>query len=116
MEARSKGWLGHCSSIPQFAASPGKVKWPAAWLIEHAGIRKGFVHKNAGISSKHALALINRGGATAQDILELMRMIQDRVQGVFGIKLQPEPIFVGEFGDRHQNSEHLAEGWRNMPI
>jgi UDP-N-acetylmuramate dehydrogenase len=95
MEARSRGLLDHCGSIPQFAASPGKVKWPAAWLIENAGIHKGYVHKNAGISGKHALALINRGGATAQDILELMRLIQDRVQGAFSVGLRPEPVFVG---------------------
>jgi UDP-N-acetylmuramate dehydrogenase len=111
MEARSKGLLGPYRSVPQFAASPGKVKWPAAWLIEHAGIGKGFVHKNTGVSSKHALALINRGGATAQDILELMGLIQDRVQGAFGVRLQPEPIFVGfensiqESEVRKQNSE-----------
>jgi UDP-N-acetylmuramate dehydrogenase len=111
MEARSKGLLGPYRSVPQFAAPPGKVKWPAAWLIEHAGIGKGFVHKNTGVSSKHALALINRGGATAQDILELMGLIQDRVQGAFGVRLQPEPIFVGfensiqESEVRKQNSE-----------
>jgi UDP-N-acetylmuramate dehydrogenase len=67
----------------------------AAWLIEHAGFHKGYIHKNAGISSKHALALINRGGSSAQDILELMQLIQDRVRRVFGVELQPEPVFIG---------------------
>ncbi|MBN1569822.1 MAG: UDP-N-acetylmuramate dehydrogenase [Acidobacteria bacterium] len=97
VEAREKRALNPAESIPQYTATPGKVKVPAAWLIEHAGFRKGFVHKNAGISGKHALALINRGGASAQDILELMRLIQDQVEAVFGVRLQPEPIFVGEF-------------------
>jgi UDP-N-acetylmuramate dehydrogenase len=96
-EARAGGTLKPSEIIPQFAASPGKAKLPAAWLIERAGFHRGFIHKNAGVSSKHALALINRGGATAQDILELMRLIQDRVQEVFGVRLQPEPVFVGEF-------------------
>ena len=86
-EARASGRLNASESIPRFAAGPGKEKLPAAWFIEHAGFHKGYTHKNAGISSKHALALINRGGATAQDILELMRMIQDRVQLVFGVEL-----------------------------
>ena len=103
-EARASGRLNACESIPRFAAGPGKEKLPAAWLIEHAGFHKGYTHKNAGISSKHALALINRGGATAQEILELMRIIQDRVQLAFGVGLEPEPVFVGFGEDRSQNS------------
>jgi UDP-N-acetylmuramate dehydrogenase len=95
IQARAGGFLNASESIPHFAAGPGKEKLAAAWLIEHAGFNKGYKHKNAGISGKHALALINRGGATAEDILELMRMIQDRVQQAFGVELQPEPVFVG---------------------
>ena len=95
--ARSRNALGLSENIPRFPASPGRAKLSAAWLIEHAGFKKGFVYKNAGISSKHALALINRGGATARDLVELMRLIQARVQEVFGIELHPEPVFVGEF-------------------
>ena len=101
-EARASGRLNSSESIPRFAAGPGKEKLPAAWLIEHAGFPKGYTHHNAGISSKHALALVNRGGATARDILELMRMIQDCVQLVFGVELQPEPVFVGFGEDRSQ--------------
>jgi UDP-N-acetylmuramate dehydrogenase len=71
------------------------VKIPAAWLIENAGFSKGFVHGNAGISSNHTLALVNRGGATAQEILELTEMIQEAVRERFGMELQPEPVFVG---------------------
>jgi UDP-N-acetylmuramate dehydrogenase len=102
-EAHASGRLNASESIPRFAAGPGKEKLPAAWFIEHAGFHKGYTHKNAGISSKHALALVNRGGATAHDILELMQMIQGRVQLVFGVELQPEPVFVGFGEDRRQD-------------
>jgi UDP-N-acetylmuramate dehydrogenase len=95
--ARARGILSGSESIPRFPASPGKEKISAAWLIEHAGFRKGYVHKNAGISGKHALALVNRGGATAMDILELMLAIRQQVQDLFGVELRPEPAFIGEF-------------------
>ncbi|WDG17436.1 UDP-N-acetylmuramate dehydrogenase [Microbacterium sp. Clip185] len=73
------------------------VKVSAAWLIEHAGIGKGFRigRSRAAVSSKHALALTNRGGATAGEIAELARFIQQRVQQEFGLILQPEPVLVG---------------------
>ena len=94
-EAHTRGILGSSDTIPRFPAAPGKEKLPAAWLVEHAGFHKGYVHKNAGISSRHALAIINRGGATAQEIVDLMRLVQARVQEVFGVELHPEPVFVG---------------------
>ncbi|WP_292836488.1 UDP-N-acetylmuramate dehydrogenase [Microbacterium sp.] len=73
------------------------VKVSAAWLIEHAGLRKGFrlPHSRAGLSTKHALALTNRGGATAAEVAELARYVQLRVQSEFGLLLQPEPILIG---------------------
>ena len=80
---------------PQFPASDGKVKLSAAWLIENAGFHKGFVHGNVGLSSKHTLAIINRGGGTAREVLELVRKIQDAVRAKFGVELHPEPVFVG---------------------
>jgi len=80
--------------IPSFEFGD-KVKVPAAWLIEHAGFNKGFELGNAGISSKHTLALINRGGASAAELLELKEKIQSAVQEKFRIHLQPEPVFVG---------------------
>jgi UDP-N-acetylmuramate dehydrogenase len=79
---------------PSFPAANG-VKLSAAWLIEHAGFHKGFVHGNVGISSKHTLAIINRGGGTAREVLELVTMIQERVREKFGVELQPEPNFIG---------------------
>jgi UDP-N-acetylmuramate dehydrogenase len=93
--ARALGLLGTTEKIPTFQALEGKEKMPAAWLIERAGFTKGFTRGNAAISGKHALALVNRGSASAQDILDLMRHIQERVHELFGIELQPEPIFVG---------------------
>ena len=73
------------------------VKVSAAWLIEHAGLGKGFhlPRSRAGLSTKHALALTNRGHATAGEVAELARYIQQRVQSEFGLILQPEPVLVG---------------------
>jgi UDP-N-acetylmuramate dehydrogenase len=73
------------------------VKLSAAWLIEHAGIRRGFAlpGSRAAVSSKHTLALTNRGGATATEISELARYIQTRVLSEFGVRLHPEPVLVG---------------------
>lgn len=81
--------------VPQFPAGDGLVKIPAAWLIEQAGLSKGFVLGNAGISQNHSLAIVNRGGASAAEIVALRDLIQKTVRDKFGIELQPEPIFVG---------------------
>lgn len=82
-------------SVPFYDAGNGMVKIPAAWLIEKAGFGKGFSHGNAGISSNHSLALINRGGAAAAELVSLKHMIVDAVKVMFGIELSPEPVFVG---------------------
>ncbi|QWT24302.1 UDP-N-acetylmuramate dehydrogenase [Subtercola sp. PAMC28395] len=73
------------------------VKLSAAWLIEHAGIARGFAipGSRAAISGKHTLALTNRGGATAAEVAELARFVQWRVQAEFGVNLSPEPVFIG---------------------
>jgi UDP-N-acetylmuramate dehydrogenase len=74
-----------------------QVKLSAAWLIEKAGISRGFAlpGSHAAVSSRHTLALVNRGGATAEEIVELARYIQTRVFAEFGVSLQPEPVLVG---------------------
>jgi UDP-N-acetylmuramate dehydrogenase len=82
-------------SAPHFPGEDGSMKLSAAWLIEHAGFHKGFVHGNAGLSSKHTLAVINRGNATAREIIELVTMVQDRVREAFGVEIHPEPNFIG---------------------
>jgi UDP-N-acetylmuramate dehydrogenase len=86
---------------PSFPASGGAVKIPAAWLIERAGFHKGFDAGAAGISTKHPLAIVNRGGATSGDILRLASRIKRTVLDRFGIALRPEPVFAG-FGDDEQ--------------
>ncbi len=87
-------FAGRAPGAPHWP-SDGGVKLSAAWLIENAGFHKGFVHGNVGISSKHTLAIINRGGGTAQEVLELAQMIQQRVRATFDVELQPEPNFIG---------------------
>lgn len=73
------------------------VKLSAAWLIEHAGIGRGFAlpGSRAAISGKHSLAIVNRGGASAEEVAELARYVRARVAAQFGVELQPEPIAVG---------------------
>jgi UDP-N-acetylmuramate dehydrogenase len=82
------------SSIPSYPAQDGEVKLSAAWLIERAGFPKGYVLGNAGISSRHTLALINRGGATAADILALRDKLVQTVAAGFAIRLEPEPVYL----------------------
>ena len=81
--------------VPSFAAADGYMKLSAAWLIERAGINRGYVRGNVGTSTKHALAIINRGGGTAREVVELAEEIKSRVIDRFGVALAPEPIFVG---------------------
>jgi UDP-N-acetylmuramate dehydrogenase len=75
--------------------SGDQIKLSAAWLIEHSGFHKGFVHGNVGLSSKHTLAVINRGGGSAEAVLDLVRMIQGGVREAFGVEVHPEPNFIG---------------------
>lgn len=94
------------SSRPEVTTGPALgavdeslVKTSAAWLIERAGFARGFgVHgpeSRARLSTKHTLALTNRGEATAADVLELARVVRDGVRGAFGVELAPEPVLVG---------------------
>ncbi len=70
------------------------MKLSAAWLIERAGFPKGYMLGKAGISSRHTLALINRGGARAGDILALRDKIVQTVAAHFAIRLEPEPVYL----------------------
>lgn len=81
--------------VPFFAAGDGMVKIPAAWLIERSGYSKGFEYGQAGLSTRHTLALINRGFACAADIIALKDLIQAQVHKEFSIHLQTEPVFIG---------------------
>jgi UDP-N-acetylmuramate dehydrogenase len=82
---------------PRFDAGEGKVKVPAAWLIEQAGFAKGYPGPDAPvrISAKHTLALVNPGAGTTADLLALAREIRSGVQSAFGIELRPEPTLLG---------------------
>jgi UDP-N-acetylmuramate dehydrogenase len=81
--------------VPRFAATRGFVKIPAAWLVEQSGFSKGFALGAAGISTRHTLALVNRGGATAKDVIALRDRILETVEAKFQIRLEPEPVWVG---------------------
>jgi UDP-N-acetylmuramate dehydrogenase len=80
---------------PRFDAGHGCFKLAAAWLVERAGFPKGWIQGRVGVSRKHALALVNRGGASASDLLTLARAIQEGVNDRFGVELEPEPVLVG---------------------
>jgi UDP-N-acetylmuramate dehydrogenase len=82
-------------AVPQFNASGGLIKIPAAWLLEQAGFHKGYQLGRAGISSRHTLALVNLGGATAGEILALRDAITAGVLAKFGVRLEMEPVIVG---------------------
>ena len=86
----ARGW-----QLPSYPAADGFRRLPAAWLVEHAGFTKGYTRGRAAISRKHALAVVNRGSATAAEIIVLKDEIQARVRAEFGIQLEPEPVFVG---------------------
>ncbi len=81
--------------IPSYPALDAQRKVSAAWLVEHSGFSRGYGNGPVGISRKHALAIVNRGNATAADVLALKETIQQRVEEIWGIVLEPEPVFVG---------------------
>jgi UDP-N-acetylmuramate dehydrogenase len=81
--------------IPSHPTLDAKKKVSAAWLVEHSGFSRGYGHGRVGISRKHALAIVNRGNATASEILAFKDAIQQRVNDIWGIVLEPEPVFVG---------------------
>jgi UDP-N-acetylmuramate dehydrogenase len=91
---------GSMKEPPRFPAGAdaenvGRVKVPAAWLIEHSGFGKGYSLGAAGVSSRHTLALINKGGAKAGEILSLAGQIAGAVESRFGVRLEMEPVMVG---------------------
>jgi len=94
-EELARGARARGLQLPSYSAADGFRKLPAAWLVEHAGFAKGYTKGATGMSRKHALAIINRGGATAAEIVALKDEIQARVFDKFGIRLEAEPVFVG---------------------
>jgi len=91
LRARANG-----AGPPAFRQADGRVKTSAAWLIEHAGFARGHGDPAAiAISSKHTLALTNRGAGTTEELVALAREIAGGVQERFGVELEPEPVFAG---------------------
>jgi UDP-N-acetylmuramate dehydrogenase len=102
VERAAHAVLGPGARVPCHPAGDGRVKVSAAWLIEQAGFRKGYPAAGAGagatgarISSKHTLALVNPGGATAASLLALAREVRVGVRETFGVELASEPVLVG---------------------
>lgn len=85
----------HGGEVPHYPAPDDAIKLPAAWLLDQAGFHKGYVLGPAGISSRHTLALINRGDARAGDIIALRDRILAEVEKRFEIRLEPEPVWLG---------------------
>lgn len=84
------------AAMPCFDVSGGQKKLSAAWLIDRAGFAKGYPENGrARISTKHTLALTNRGTATTEDLVELARTVRDGVHTTFGVQLEPEPVWIG---------------------
>ncbi len=81
--------------IPSYPAQGAQRKVSAAWLVEHSGFAKGFSTGRVGISRKHALAIVNRGEATAAEVIALKNQIQEGVQNEWGVALDAEPVFIG---------------------
>ena len=99
LQARAQVRLGATDGtvrVPRFEAPDGQVKTSAAWLIERSGFGKGYgMPGPAALSTKHTLAITNRGSATAADVVRLAREIRDGVQDAFGVALVNEPVLVG---------------------
>lgn len=93
---RIRAQVGPGLAVPRYPAGSGRVKLSAAWLIEQAGFPRGYPGPGGrvALSSKHTLALTNRGGARTEDLLALAREIRDAVARCFGITLVPEPVLV----------------------
>lgn len=81
--------------IPSYPGLEQTHKVSAAWLVEHSGFARGYTLGRVGISSKHALAIVNRGRATAAEVLALKDEIQERVEEIWGVRLEAEPVMVG---------------------
>jgi UDP-N-acetylmuramate dehydrogenase len=82
-------------SVPSYPALEKSKKVSAAWLVEKSGFARGYGFGHVGISSKHALAIVNHGGASAAEVLALKDQIQQRVEEIWGVCLEPEPVMIG---------------------
>jgi len=96
LRARAEERVGPDAPPPAWPDADGHVKTSAAWLIERAGFHRGQGDpEGIAISTKHTLALTNRGAGTTAELVALAREIASGVQDAFGVALVPEPVFVG---------------------
>jgi UDP-N-acetylmuramate dehydrogenase len=96
LRRRAQQRLGNGAQPPAWPEDDGRVKTSAAWLVERAGFARGYGSPGpVALSTKHTLALTNRGGATAAQLLALAREIADGVEREFGVRLVPEPVLIG---------------------
>src|SRR5262249_60295578 len=93
--ARAAGEIASPDGMPRWPAPGGALKLSAAWLIEHAGIRKGHRRGAVGVSTAHALALVHLGGGSTAALLDLAHEVGDAVHARFGMTLVPEPTMIG---------------------
>ncbi|MHB9023124.1 MAG: UDP-N-acetylmuramate dehydrogenase [Armatimonadota bacterium] len=105
LQAAIVPYLHQEDAIPWYATEDGRIKVSAAWLIEHAGFIRGYSRGRVGLSSNHALAVVNHGGSTAAEVIALARDIRNKVRDLFGITLVPEPTLVGLSLDENEQSE-----------
>jgi UDP-N-acetylmuramate dehydrogenase len=91
----AEGLVHDAAGVPQFPGGGDRVKLSAAWLIERAGLGKGYRDGAVGISSRHALALVHHGGGTTAALLALADRVRDAVEHRFGVRLEREPVVVG---------------------
>lgn len=94
-ESLKRKALARGLEIPNYPALQARRKVSAAWLVEQSGFAKGYGNGHVGISRKHALAIVNRGGATAAEVVELKNEIQTKIQQQWEIQLEPEPVLLG---------------------
>jgi UDP-N-acetylmuramate dehydrogenase len=97
LRRRVREKLGDAAAPPAFPEPDGRIKTSAAWLVERAGYARGYGDpQTIALSSKHTLALTNRGAGTATQLLKLAREIADGVENEFGVRLVPEPVLIGQ--------------------
>ena len=92
---REAGQPMAAAQMPAYPAADGQLKLSAAWLIEQAGFERGHRHGRAGLSTNHCLSLVNCGGASAREVVELASEVRAGVRDHFGVSLEPEPALVG---------------------
>jgi UDP-N-acetylmuramate dehydrogenase len=94
-DAARTGIVERAADVPRWPMPDGRIKLAAGWLVERAGVAKGERHGPVGVSERHALCLVHRGGGTSAQLCALARNVRARVRTRFGIDLVAEPTFVG---------------------